>query len=117
MTARGVLAAAGCLAALLLPDAPPKSPEPPPYVLVLGTAQDGGLPQIGGTSAQDEGARRDPARRRLVASLLVADRASGGRCDATVRCGSRMNFAPSTGYVIRSVLASATSQERCSTRP
>jgi pyrroloquinoline quinone biosynthesis protein B len=56
-----------------------------PYVLVLGTAQDGGLPQIGGTSAQDEAARRDPARRRLVASLLVADRASGRRwlIDAT----------------------------------
>lgn len=84
MTARGVLAAAGCLAAFLLPDAPPKSPEPP-YVLVLGTAQDGGLPQIGGTSPQDEAARRDPARRRLVASLLVVDRASGGRwlIDAT----------------------------------
>jgi pyrroloquinoline quinone biosynthesis protein B len=56
-----------------------------PYVLVLGTAQDGGLPQIGGTSDQDEAARRDPARRRLVASLLVADRASGRRwlIDAT----------------------------------
>lgn len=84
MTARGVLAAAVCLAAFLLPDAPPKSPEPP-YVLVLGTAQDGGLPQIGASGPQDEKARRDPAMRRLVASLLVADPASGRRwlIDAT----------------------------------
>lgn len=56
-----------------------------PYVLVLGTAQDGGLPQIGCTQDCCLAARRDPARRRLVASLLVVDPASGQRwlIDAT----------------------------------
>jgi len=50
-----------------------------PYVLVLGTAQDAGIPQIGGRAAPDEAARRDPARRRLVTSLMLCDPASGGR--------------------------------------
>ena len=45
--------------------------------MVLGTAQDGGLPQLGGTAPEDEAARRDPARRRLVASMLIVDPASG----------------------------------------
>lgn len=56
-----------------------------PFVMVLGTAQDGGLPQLGGTAPEDEAARRDPARRRLVASLLIVDPASGERflIDAT----------------------------------
>jgi pyrroloquinoline quinone biosynthesis protein B len=46
---------------------------------VLGTAQDGGIPHLGGHAAADEAARRDPAQRRLVASLLVVDPASGQR--------------------------------------
>jgi pyrroloquinoline quinone biosynthesis protein B len=50
-----------------------------PFTVVLGTAQDGGLPQIGGTAPEDEAARRDPTRRRLVASLLIVDPASGER--------------------------------------
>jgi pyrroloquinoline quinone biosynthesis protein B len=50
-----------------------------PYVLVLGTAQDGGLPQIGCVNACCTEARRDPTRRRLVTSLLVVDPASGTR--------------------------------------
>lgn len=56
-----------------------------PYVLVLGTAQDGGIPQIAGRSPEDEAARRDPRRRRLVAALLVVDPGSGQRwlIDAT----------------------------------
>ncbi len=56
-----------------------------PFVMVLGTAQDGGLPQLGGTAPEDEAARRDPARWRLVASLLIVDPASGERflIDAT----------------------------------
>lgn len=56
-----------------------------PFVMVLGTAQDGGLPQLGGTAPEDEAARRDPARRRLVASLLIVDPGSGERflIDAT----------------------------------
>ena len=56
-----------------------------PYVLVLGTAQDGGLPQIGCREPACRAARSDPRRRRYVASLLVADPRSGKRwlIDAT----------------------------------
>lgn len=56
-----------------------------PYVLVLGTAQDGGLPQIGCACANCAAARSDPARARLVTSLLVVDPRTGARflIDAT----------------------------------
>lgn len=56
-----------------------------PFTVVLGTAQDGGLPQIGGAAPEDAAARRDPTRRRLVASLLIVDPATGERflIDAT----------------------------------
>lgn len=58
---------------------------PSPFALVLGTAQDGGLPQLGGSADQDIAARLDPKRRRLVASLLVVDPGSEERflIDAT----------------------------------
>ncbi len=64
---------------------PLKPPTTSPYVLVLGTAQDAGLPQIGSTSRQSELARRDPRRVRLVASLLIAHPKTGKRwlIDAT----------------------------------
>jgi len=52
---------------------------PTPYVLVLGTAQDAGLPQIGCDHDGCERAYRDPAKRRLVASLLLCDPRSGRR--------------------------------------
>lgn len=42
-----------------------------PRVVALGTVQDGGLPQAGCTCAQCTAARRDPARKRHVASLAV----------------------------------------------
>ena len=44
-----------------------------PYVLVLGTAQDGGLPQIGCDAPACRAAREDPRKRRHVASLLLVD--------------------------------------------
>ena len=50
-----------------------------PYVLVLGTAQDGGLPQIGCTEPLCQRARREPSRRRLVTSLLLVDPSAGRR--------------------------------------
>lgn len=62
--------------ALPAADAPPLDR---PYVVVLGTAQDAGLPQIGCRGSACEAARRDPRRRRLVASLLLADTRSGAR--------------------------------------
>lgn len=48
-----------------------------PFVRVLGTVQDGGLPHAGCTCDRCEAARRDPSRRRLVASLAVVLPASG----------------------------------------
>jgi pyrroloquinoline quinone biosynthesis protein B len=56
-----------------------------PFVLVLGTAQDGGLPQLGCRAEPCQRARQDPSHRRLVASLLLADPRSGRRwlIDAT----------------------------------
>lgn len=60
-------------------------PETIPYILVLGTAQDGGLPHIGCTGPHCSAARADTRRRRFVASLLVADPRTGKRwlIDAT----------------------------------
>lgn len=42
-----------------------------PRVVAVGTAQDGGVPHPGCTCRRCEAARRDPARRRHVASLAV----------------------------------------------
>ncbi len=50
-----------------------------PYVMVLGTAQDAGLPQIACRDECCERARRDPAQRRLAASLLLVDPRDGRR--------------------------------------
>jgi len=60
----------GCLA---------PSPTTPigPYVTVLGTAQDGGLPQLGCNESRCEAARADSSQRRLVTSLLLNDPRSG----------------------------------------
>jgi pyrroloquinoline quinone biosynthesis protein B len=59
--------------------------EHTPYVVVLGSAQDGGLPQIGCTGPHCVAARANPNRKRLVASLLLADPRAGKRwlIDAT----------------------------------
>jgi pyrroloquinoline quinone biosynthesis protein B len=54
-------------------------PADRPYVVVLGTAQDAGLPQIGCREPLCEAARRDPARRRFASSLLLADPRDGRR--------------------------------------
>jgi pyrroloquinoline quinone biosynthesis protein B len=67
---------------LLACAARPAAPEErtdAPYVVVLGTAQDGGLPQIGCAAACCAAARADPERRRLVTSLLLVDPRSGKR--------------------------------------
>ncbi len=75
--------------ALLLPGcgergSAPAQP-PTPYVLVLGTAQDAGFPQIGADHRLARRARRDPTLRRHVASLLICDPRDGKRwlIDAT----------------------------------
>ena len=60
---------------------PAASPErlDTPYVVVLGTAQDGGLPQIGCRRDCCRRARSIPGAERLVTSLLLCDPASGKR--------------------------------------
>lgn len=61
------------------------SPEDGPYLLLLGSAQDGGLPQIGCEEDLCQDAIVDPSRRRLVSSLLICDPVQGKRwlVDAT----------------------------------
>lgn len=90
----GLLLAAAIVAGCAHASRPPASPEGP-YVLVLGTAQDGGLPQTGCDEPPCRAAREDPARRRLVASLLVVDPASGRRwlIDATPDIGAQVERA------------------------
>lgn len=61
------------------PGAEVEAPAASPYVLVLGTAQDAGLPQIGCQRNCCASARQDPSRQRRVTSLLLADPASGQR--------------------------------------
>jgi pyrroloquinoline quinone biosynthesis protein B len=60
-------------------------PEQGPEAVVLGIAQDGGVPHAGCHQALCIEARRDPAKRRLVASLGLVDAAAGKRflIDAT----------------------------------
>ena len=63
------------LIAALLPACVTTTAELPeqPYLVALGTAQDGGLPQLGCRRDCCETARKDARRARLVASLLVVD--------------------------------------------
>jgi pyrroloquinoline quinone biosynthesis protein B len=69
---------------LAVPAAGP-SPAEAPSAVVLGIAQDGGFPQAGCHQAACVEARRDPGKRRRVASLGLIDPAAGRRflIDAT----------------------------------
>jgi len=77
---------------------PPESTELPataPYVVVLGTAQDGGLPHLGCDRECCMRARRDPSARRFVTSLLLCDPRDGRRWlfDCTPDVREQMNLA------------------------
>lgn len=50
-----------------------------PYLLILGTAQDGGLPQVGCNGANCKLARSDSSAKRLITSLLLVDPKAGKR--------------------------------------
>ncbi len=52
-----------------------------PFLRVLGTAQDGGLPHAACTCVRCERARHDPAFRRAVASLALVVPAPGGAAE------------------------------------
>ncbi len=70
----------GCAAHGNLDDLGPGLHDPSrPYVVALGTAQDGGLPQIGCARECCTAAREDPSRARLVTSLLLVDPRDGRR--------------------------------------
>src|SRR5512138_551932 len=62
---------------------PPAGPVP--EAVVLGVAQDGGVPHLGCRQALCMEAHRDPSKRKLVASLGLVDPAAGKRfvIDAT----------------------------------
>jgi pyrroloquinoline quinone biosynthesis protein B len=63
-----------------------RAPAPPaPYVVVLGSAQDGGLPHAACTCPRCAVARRDPERRRRIASIAIVVPSTGRRylVDAT----------------------------------
>jgi len=82
-----LLAVYGGYIAWLFAGLPPAAPPPAataasvsgsdtPYVVVLGVAQDGGVPQAGSTGAAGW---QDPSRRRLVVSLGLVDPITGDR--------------------------------------
>ena len=85
------LAAIVLLAAAL----PCVSAEEPttPYVLVLGTAQDGGIPQLACPCGHCRAARTDSKRARHVASLLIVDPKRGRQAGSHVaRDGDRLKL-------------------------
>jgi pyrroloquinoline quinone biosynthesis protein B len=78
---------------LLLLNLPAQAPTPAgPEAVVLGIAQDGGVPHLGCRQPLCVEARRDPAKRQLVASLGLVDPAEGKRfiIDATPDFGRQV---------------------------
>jgi len=75
--ALAALAAAATPAGTAATPPPEPSSALAPRVVALGTVQDAGLPQPGCTCERCTAARRDPARRRYVASLALVVPRSG----------------------------------------
>jgi pyrroloquinoline quinone biosynthesis protein B len=69
--ALSILALAAVPVASAGPAAAPGPQDLGPKVVVLGTVQDGGMPQIGCTDARCTAARKDPSKKRHVASLAI----------------------------------------------
>ena len=85
----------GALLLARLAPAPAEAPTPqapPPEAVVLGIAQDGGVPHAGCHQPLCVEARKDPSRRRRVASLGLLDPADKTRflIDATPDFGEQM---------------------------
>jgi len=70
-----------------------------PYILVLGTAQDGGLPHAACTCPRCDAARHDPSRRRDVASIAIIVPSTGRRflIDATPDLRAQLDRLPAVG--------------------
>lgn len=58
-------------------------PEAPPYAVILGTAQDGGVPHVGCACTRCVAAADDPAQRRRVACLGLVTKRGLALVDAT----------------------------------
>jgi pyrroloquinoline quinone biosynthesis protein B len=88
---------AGLIALLASSCAAP--PPSTPYVVVLGTAQDGGLPHAACTCRHCDAARRDPARRRRVASIAIVVPGEGKRylVDASPDLREQLDQLPAVG--------------------
>lgn len=76
---RTLLAVAASLALVACRAADPPPPPAAPYLLILGVAQDAGVPQIACTCEHCVAAREDPSRRRHAASALLVDPRDGRR--------------------------------------
>src|SRR5688572_4142270 len=78
--------------------------------IALGSAQDGGVPQAGCACVACVAARRDPARRRMVACLALVDRRAGAAwlIDATpdFPCQLDLLEALAPGCALRGILLS-----------
>jgi len=85
MRFRPPAAAALLLASVAAGPPPATTPGPAAEAVVLGIAQDGGVPHLGCRQDLCVAARRDASKRRLVASLGLLDPAAGKRflIDAT----------------------------------
>ena len=70
-----------------------------PYLLVLGTAQDGGLPHAACTCPRCDAARHDPKRRRSIASIAIIVPSTGRRflIDATPDLREQIDRLPAGG--------------------
>ena len=93
----GVLGALGGHRALCAEDGRRASgPLPGVRAIVLGIAQDGGVPHIGCREERCEAARRDPSRRERVACLGLVDEQEGKRflIDATPDLASQLESLP-----------------------
>jgi pyrroloquinoline quinone biosynthesis protein B len=79
-------------------ESPAPGPAAPqgPCVIVVGTAQDGGLPQLGCSEPRCAAARADPDQRRRVTALRLADPRTGSRWlfDAGPDIGEQLKPAP-----------------------
>jgi pyrroloquinoline quinone biosynthesis protein B len=93
----GRIAAAALI--VLATSACDRPPSVEPFVVVLGTAQDGGLPHAACTCPRCEAARRDPGRRRLVASIAIVVPSAGKRylVDATPDLREQLDRIPAVG--------------------
>ena len=93
------LAVVGCAHSPRSAPALRRPATPDPYVVVLGTAQDGGLPHASCTCPRCVAARRDPRRRRRIAAIAIIVPATGRRflVDATPDLREQLDLLPEAG--------------------